>query len=47
MTDTVLGVAGYGANAAALVQQYESVSFADATICRRWRACAKRDTALT
>lgn len=29
MTDTVLGVAGYGANAAALVQQYESVSFAD------------------
>lgn len=29
MGDSVLGIAGYGANAAALAQQYESVSFAD------------------
>lgn len=29
MTDNVLGIAGYGANAATLAKQYESISFAD------------------
>jgi SAM-dependent methyltransferase len=29
VTDKVLGIAGYGANAAVLAEQYESISFAD------------------